>query len=153
MKGTIALGFQVMFAWGRHHVKMLSALLTLCEGNPPVSGGFSSERVSNVELKCLFCYHPDTAERIVKLPVISDAMTPMSYQCKGALGLGGNVRNVFPDTDFKENRKLAIPACITARAPRTCRDACRSRQPAMSGKTFPAFPAHAQPAISKLRIW
>ena len=41
-----------------------------------------------------------------------------------------------------------ILACITARASRTCRDACRDRQP---GKTFPAFPAHAQPAM--LRIW
>ena len=33
----------------------------------------------------------------------------------------------------------------------TCRDACRDRQTAVAGKTFPAFPAYAQPAI--LRIW
>ena len=32
-----------------------------------------------------------------------------------------------PPTDFKGNRQLAIPACITARASRTCRDACRDR--------------------------
>ena len=50
-----------------------------------------------------------------------------------------------PATDFKGNRKLAIPACITARAWRTCRDACRDRLPAVTGKTFPAFPAHAHP--------
>ena len=56
-----------------------------------------------------------------------------------------------PATDFKGNHKLAIPACITARASRTCRDACRDRLPAVAGKTFPAFPAHAQPTI--LRIW
>ena len=31
------------------------------------------------------------------------------------------------DNDFKEYRRLAIPACITARAWRTCRDACRDR--------------------------
>ena len=56
-----------------------------------------------------------------------------------------------PAADFKRNRKLAIPACITSRASRTCRDACRDRLPAVAGKTFPAFPAHAQLAI--LRIW
>ena len=50
-----------------------------------------------------------------------------------------------PAADFKGYRKLAIPACITARAWRTCRDACRDRLPAVTGKTFPAFPAHAHP--------
>ena len=48
-----------------------------------------------------------------------------------------------PTADFKGNRKLAIPTCITARAWRTCRDACRDRAPAVTGKTLPAFPAHA----------
>ena len=57
----------------------------------------------------------------------------------------------FPSRNFKGNRYLAIPECITARASRTCRDACRDRLPAVAGKTFPAFPAHAQPAI--VRIW
>ena len=76
-----------------------------------------------------------------------------SYQiCKIAgCVCAGNARNVFPATDFKGNRKLATPACTTARASRTCRDAYRDRYPAVAGKTFPAFPAHAQPAI--LRIW
>ena len=37
-----------------------------------------------------------------------------------------------------------------ARALRTCRDACRDRYPAVVGKTFPAFPAHAQPAILRI---
>ena len=50
-----------------------------------------------------------------------------------------------PAADFEGNRYLAIPACITARAWRTCRDACRGRLPAVTGKTFPAFPAHAHP--------
>ena len=56
----------------------------------------------------------------------------------------GNAGNVFPATEFKGNRWLAIPACIPTRASRTCHDA-------VAEKTFPAFPAHAQPAI--LRIW
>ena len=63
----------------------------------------------------------------------------------------GNAGNVFPATDFKGKRQLAIPACITARALRTCHDACRDRYLAVAGKTFPAFPAHAQPAL--LLIW
>ena len=50
-----------------------------------------------------------------------------------------------PDAEFKGKRGLAIPACITARASRTCRDACRDCLPAVAGKTFPAFPAHAHP--------
>ena len=50
-----------------------------------------------------------------------------------------------PAADFKWNRYLATPACITARASRTCRDACRDRLHAVTGKTFPAFPAHAHP--------
>ena len=50
-----------------------------------------------------------------------------------------------PAANFRGNYFIAIPACITARAWRTCRDACRDRLPAVTGKTFPAFPAHAQP--------
>ena len=64
---------------------------------------------------------------------------------------GRNARNVFPATDLKGNRYLAIQACITACASRTSRNACRDRFTAVAGKTFPAFPAHAQPTI--LRIW
>ena len=32
-----------------------SALLALCEGNPPVTGGFPSQRVSKAWLCCLLC--------------------------------------------------------------------------------------------------
>ena len=53
-------------------------------------------------------------------------------------------------TYTKGKRWLATPACITARAWRTCRDACRDRLYPVAGKTFPTFPAHA-PAI--FRIW
>ena len=76
-----------------------------------------------------------------------------SYQirkivCCACAGIAGNV---FPATSFKGKRKLVIPACITARASRTCRDACWDLYSVGAGKMFPAFPAHAQPAI--LRIW
>ena len=43
-----------------------------------------------------------------------------SYQIRKIAGCActGNSGNVFPATDFKGNRLLAIPACITARASR-----------------------------------
>ena len=61
-----------------------------------------------------------------------------SHQIRKIAGCAcaGHAGNVFPTTNFKATRYLAIPACITARAWRTCRDACRDRQPAMAGKTF-----------------
>ena len=34
-------------------------------------------------------------------------------------------RKRFPAAEFRGNRKLAIPACLTARASRTCRDRSR----------------------------
>ena len=76
-----------------------------------------------------------------------------SFQVRTIVGraCAGNAGNIFPATDFQGSHLLAIPACIKARASRTCRDACRVRQPAVAGKTFPASPAHAQPTI--LRIW
>ena len=52
---------------------------------------------------------------------------------------------------FPYHRGLTIPKCITARARRTCRDAWSLTSGFLwsrfAGKTFPAFPAHAQPAI------
>ena len=34
----------VALPWWRHQMETFSALLALCEGNPPVSGGFPSQR-------------------------------------------------------------------------------------------------------------
>ena len=42
-------------------------------------------------------------------------------------GVARYAENFFSATNFKENRQLATPACITARTSRTCRDACRNR--------------------------
>ena len=62
----------------------------------------------------------------------------------------GNSGNVFPATDFNGNRQLAIPACITARASRSCRDACRDRLPTMAGKTFPVFYVYGKRPIAAI---
>ena len=51
------------------------------------------------------------------------------YQIRKNVGCAcaSHAGNVFPAIDFKVNRYLEIPACITARASRTCRAACRDR--------------------------
>ena len=47
-------------------METVSALLDLCEGNPTVTGGFPSQRASNVELWCfLWCQSAQTAEQTV----------------------------------------------------------------------------------------
>ena len=65
-----------------------------------------------------------------------------SYQIRKIAGCvcAGNAGNVFP-----RHRGLAIPTYITARAWRTCRDACRGRLIAVSfevggGKNVPDIP-------------
>ena len=68
--------------------------------------------------------------RYVKLPVAHAPGMPRTFP---------------PAADFKVNCWLAFPACITVRAWRTCRNACRDCLPAVAGKTIPAFPAHAYP--------
>ena len=57
------------------------------------------------------------------------ALAWASYQIRkiACCACAGNGGNVFPATDFKRNRYLAIPACITARASHRSRNACRDR--------------------------
>ena len=38
----------------RHAMKKLSALPTLCEGNPPVTGGFTTQRAGNADFEFFF---------------------------------------------------------------------------------------------------
>ena len=60
-------------------------------------------------------------------------------------------RERFPRHRLQRKPLVSDPGMQTARALRTCCDACRARQPVVAGKTFPAFPAHAHPSI--LCIW
>ena len=63
---------------------------------------------------------------IYRADIIMTMLWGSCQMCKIAgCACAGNAGNVFPATDFRGNRWLAIPACITARASRTCRDACR----------------------------
>ena len=48
---------------GKHHPKTSKPpLLTLCEGNPPVTGGFPSQRASNTDTISMSCHHYDSWE-------------------------------------------------------------------------------------------
>ena len=40
--------------WWHHDMETLSLLLALCEGNPPVTGGFPSQRASNMSFDVFF---------------------------------------------------------------------------------------------------
>ena len=63
----------------------------------------------------------------LKVYVLTSPWTSCQIRKIAGCACAGNAGNVFPATDFKGNRMLAIPACITARASCTCRDACRDR--------------------------
>ena len=73
------------------------------------------ERGSDV----LLCIHFGPLTRYVKLRVAHAPGMPGTFSLAA---------------DFKGNRKLAITACIPARASRTCRDACPDRLPAVAGR-------------------
>ena len=66
------------------------------------------------------CAKGDEAADITGMGLMQDR-----YNC--GLRMRRECRERFPSTGFKGNRLLAIPACITARASRTNRNACRDR--------------------------
>ena len=51
--------------WLRHDMETLSTLLVLCEGNPPSTGGFSSQSASNADLFSLWCEPKQTVTAMV----------------------------------------------------------------------------------------
>ena len=66
--------------WWYHAVETLTALLALCEGNPPVTtGGFPSQRASNVDLWYFLCCKPEQA---VEQTVITQDITWASWHLK-----------------------------------------------------------------------
>ena len=56
-------------SWWHHQMETFSALLVLCEGNPPVTGGFPSKRP--VTWCCFIWYAPEQMiEQAIKMLVI-----------------------------------------------------------------------------------
>ena len=123
----------------------IAYFVTRCRKFTHCAQGVTERRKTWSQLVQVMICHLFVAKLLPK-PWASNQIHKIAY-CACA----GNTSNVFTATDFKGNLWSAIPPCIAERASRTCRDACRDRQPAVAGKTFPAFPAHAQPTI--LRIW
>ena len=57
-----------------------TALLALCEGNPPVTGGFPIQRANNANLLCLLCCSLEKpVEHTVKSPMISGAIWQLLF--------------------------------------------------------------------------
>ena len=56
--GEDMTSFQLQWVpWWRHDIETLSALLAICEGNPPMSGAFPLLRTSNSQLwRFLYCW-------------------------------------------------------------------------------------------------
>ena len=48
----LCLQDMLLCSWWRHRMEIFSALLALCEGNPPVTGGFSLTKANDAELWC-----------------------------------------------------------------------------------------------------
>ena len=56
-------------------------LLALCEGNPPVTGGFPSQRVSNAEFWCFLCCQSEFVDQVVGFLMIWAVMTSLWCHC------------------------------------------------------------------------
>ena len=56
----------------------------------------------------------------------------------------------FPRLRFRRKPLVSVPYMHHGTCVITRRDACRDRWPAVVGKTFQAFPAHAQPVTSRI---
>ena len=77
----------------RHGMETPSSLLALCEGNPSVTDGFPSQKVSNAELWCVLCWgHEQTVDQAVEVSVILVAMD-IWYHCN--VERYSNLTNIF----------------------------------------------------------
>ena len=73
---TMTSFYQLRISLWRHQMEAISALLALCEGNPPATGGFPFTKASDAELWCFLWSAPEqTVEQTIDTPVIWDAMT------------------------------------------------------------------------------
>ena len=68
----------------RHDMVILSTLLAICKGNPPVIGRFPSQSANNAELWWYFpCWY---AEKAIELPAVWDAITLLWRHSNGNIG-------------------------------------------------------------------
>ena len=69
-------------AWRRKQTGTFSALLALCEGNSPVTGGYPSQRPVPRVSKVFFDLRLNkTVKQTIETPVIWDAIAPIVTSC------------------------------------------------------------------------
>ena len=95
------------YPWKRYDMEALSALLSLCDGNPPFKAGPPSQRATNVQLWCyLWCEHEKTVQQTMELPVIWGTMTLIWRHCTDWVKISPSVTNpetkISPETRFVE---------------------------------------------------
>ena len=61
--------------WWRHRLETFSAFLALCEGNPPVTGGFPTQRPETRNWSFLWSTPEQTVEQTIETLVILNAIT------------------------------------------------------------------------------
>ena len=92
-----------------HHLmlsamEMLSALLALCEGNPPGTGGFPSQRTSNADL----CFWPEqVAEQTIELVVLYDNI-PLMCRHYNILKFIVEIYMTSPLTECRSRREVVV---------------------------------------------
>ena len=95
------------YPWKRYDMETLSALLSLCDGNPPFKAGLPSQRNTNIQLWCyLWCEHEQTVQQTMELPVIWGAMTLIWRHCTDWVKISPSVTNpetkISPEWRFVE---------------------------------------------------
>ena len=67
----------------------------VCEGNPPVTGGLSPQKASNIEIWCLLCcWSLQAVEQTVELLLIGDTVTLMWCRCHGCAQIQSRLQNL-----------------------------------------------------------
>ena len=76
--GTVLVSSSNQYIRWRHQMETFSALLALCEGNPPVTGGFPSQRPVTRSFEVFLWSAPkQTVEQTIETLVIWSAIAPI----------------------------------------------------------------------------
>ena len=85
----------------------------------------TSETPCDIGLFCMNKLHGiiDTGAIVIRMFTVIMGLLPDTQNCE----LRREYQERFPRHRLQRKRELVIPACFTARASCTCRDACRDR--------------------------
>ena len=110
-------------------MKLSNQLTDKCLATPPMAFNVHQQTLWNQSAGDDVSQVPPSLKIYIYIYTEHQCTAWATYQIRKISGCAcaGNAGNVFPATDFNGNRYLEIPACITTRASRTCRDVCRDR--------------------------